>query len=89
MRLAVVFLLLVINGCCLFNNGASDIDIRYPIIQVPDRPILYIITYDDLRPLRDDVIRKLIANDNKLKTYIEKLEAAINEYNRWANEHNR
>lgn len=80
-------LLLLLSGC--FANEPSTIDIKYPVIQVPDRPPLNAIGVTELQPLPDDVIRKLVANDNDLKTYIEKLEAAIEAYNRWAKENSK
>ena len=76
--------LLLLGGC--FGGGTPTPTVVYPIIQIPNSPQLHTITQDELRPLNDDTIRKLVMNDNRLKNHIEKLEAAINAYNKWATE---
>lgn len=86
MKYLIIILLLALNGCF---SGPTKIDIRYPIIQTPPMPSLHVISGSDLAGLSDDVIRKLVENDNRLKDYIKKLEAAIDEYNKWAAEHSK
>jgi len=76
----------IINGCL---PTATNPTIQYPIIQVPSKPILQIISTEDLRGLSDETIRKIIFNDDTLKHYIEQLEASITTYNNWAREQNR
>lgn len=87
MRRLIAIILLGLCGCSAFS--AREPNIKYPVIQVPQRPELHVIEESELSNLPDDVIKKLIENDDRLKTYLKRLEAAIDEYNRWANGENR
>lgn len=86
MRYLIGLVLLGLCGCSAF--GGRDPNIKYPIIQTPQRPELHIIKESELSGLSDDVIKKLIENDDRLKMYLKKLEVAIDEYNRWASGEN-
>lgn len=80
-RIGIISLLLL--GGCL-GGGAPTPTIVYPIIQIPQRPELHVITREQVSSLEPHILHKMLENDNRLKNHIEKLEAAINAYNNWA-----
>ena len=82
-RNSIIISLLVISGC--IGGGTPTPTVVYPIIQIPPRPVLHVITLEELTENRDSALERLIENDARLKNHIEKLEAAINTYNAWAN----
>lgn len=78
--------LLFLAGCSI---GVTPTDIKYPHIERPERPELSIISVKDLATLPLETRAKLLDNDWRLKSYIEKLEAGIDAYNEWAKEHSK
>lgn len=85
MRWAVLGILFL-AGCSI---GVTPTDVKYPHIERPVRPELIKISTTDLAPLPLEIRAKLIDNDWRLKSYIEKLEAGIDTYNKWAEEHSK
>ena len=81
-----VLLIILISGCC--TGGVSNPNVQYPIINIPVLPVLPIISEDDLSPLNDQIIRKLLESDTKQKDHIKRIRASVDTYNNWAKNQN-
>lgn len=78
-----VILTLVGSGCTInvVNFEQSSNAERWPLIELPDRPIVQSITSAELRPVTIEVAQKIISNEQGYQNYIRNLEGRIKEYN--------
>lgn len=78
-----ILLLLLASGCCGWFQP------RYPILERPQRPILKNISGEEMAKLSSQSQHDIQQNFEKLISYSKKLEVAIDDYNRYANEQNK
>ena len=54
---------------------------NWPVIERPERPVLEVVTGDEVSCLKEDTFRKIRNNSDKLQVYAKKMEAEIDKYN--------
>ena len=84
-RISQSILMMCLTGMIGIGSGCEK---RHPIIEKPQRPIMLLITADDIECLDEDVREQLITNDKLIKHYARRLEARIDIYNDWAEHKN-
>ena len=85
--LAVSLLAIVVAGGCL--KRYIPIETRRPIIEVPERPELPVISAEQLAPLDEEVREQIFKMVADLKAYAQKYAVSVELYNNYARERNR
>ena len=72
---------LVTSGCITvkLDDGESSCAV-WPTFPETERPVLEIVSAQELAPLTDDAKKKLLVNDHRLKNHAKRLEAQIATY---------
>jgi hypothetical protein len=69
---------LTLSGC--FSGTASA---EYPNFPETPNPDLHVISRSEVECLNSDVLKKILENDQRLKTHIQRLQAQIEAYEAW------
>jgi hypothetical protein len=80
---------MLVSSCTTTRVETRFIYPRYPILPAPERPTLENVTDEEFLVLSPAARSAIGNNFNKLLTYVKQLEAAIKEYNEFAEEENK
>lgn len=85
--LLLILSLTCCSGCSIFTQYVFVRE-RFPIITKPDKPKLTVMTVEQLAPLDEETRTGILGNIVALRTYKEKIDTAVDLYNKKAKEHN-
>lgn len=85
--LLLILLLTCCSGCSIFTDYVFVRE-RFPIITKPDQPGLIVVTMEQLAPLDEQTRKDILGNIVALRTYKERIDKAVDLYNKKAKEHN-
>jgi hypothetical protein len=81
----IVFVAPLLVGCW----GGGYYEARLPVLERPNRPILYDIPASEMQKMSPEARKSVVANFDSLIGYTQKLEIAVDGYNKFAAERNK